>query len=63
MIEYQHFNNASFLPPVDCPIVIKTQQGNLKARRIKFISRKENSMEYLLENGGTIIGRFDWTYP
>lgn len=59
-----HLNSASQLPPVDCPLLIEIQPGELvAASRISFITKRNREMDYLLADGSTITGRYRWTYP
>lgn len=56
-------NSPDHLPPVGCPLLIQTDSGLLKAARTGYIEDKTRLMEYRLEDGSTIEGRYQWTYP
>jgi len=59
-----HLNSPEHLPPVNCPIVIALPCGKImKAERTSFIADRSRDMEYRLESGETIKGRYRWTYP
>lgn len=59
-----HLNPAEQLPPVDCPLLIETEPGLLvQATRTTFVERKGREMEYRLNDGTTVLGRYRWTYP
>lgn len=59
-----HLNPAEQLPPVDCPLLIETEPGLLvQAVRTTFVERKGREMEYRLNDGTTVLGRYRWTYP
>ena len=59
-----HLNSADILPPVACPIVIDIPGAGLKrAERIGYVYHRGDQMEYLLDDGSKINGRFRWTYP
>lgn len=62
--EHLHLNSASQLPPVDTPLLIKLDDGRLAhASRTSFIEHRSREMEYRLDDGTIITGRFAWTYP
>lgn len=58
-----HWNNESLLPPVDCPLLVKIAGVAHKAVRTSYIDNKSAHMEYVLDSGVKVIGRFEWTYP
>jgi hypothetical protein len=59
-----HLNQPEHLPPVNCPIVVQLPCGTItKAERTSFIADRSRDMEYKLESGETIKGRYRWTYP
>lgn len=59
-----HLNPPGNLPPVDCPLLIKLDDGQLvEAQRTGFIENRSRQMDYLLADGTPITGRFPWTYP
>lgn len=58
-----HLNPESQLPPVDCPLLIDVEGELLQARRTSFVERRDLQLEYELEDGRLITGRFMWTYP
>lgn len=58
-----HLNPADHLPPVACPIVIEVDGELLRAERTGFIEQRDSSMEYGLQSGEKILGRYKWTYP
>lgn len=60
---YTWVNSSCVLPPVDCPLMIEVGSVLMPARRTGFIPRKSDEMEYLLDNGERITGRYRWTYP
>lgn len=57
-----HFNPASQLPPVDCPLIIKVNGVMVKAHREQYAISKDSQLEYVT-NDGIIMGRYEWTYP
>lgn len=57
------FNDPCHLPPVGCPLVIKIGEKVYRCQRTKFVPRRGDEMEYVLDNGTTVRGRFHWTYP
>jgi len=61
--ESHHLNPPSDLPPVDCPILIQLDGDLVRATRPAFVARKGDDMQYQLEDGRIITGRFPWTYP
>lgn len=64
MNQEEHFNNPDFLPPVDCPLLIKVETGEVvKVRRTGFIRSRSDDMEYRTEEGALLFGRYPWTYP
>lgn len=59
-----HLNSADKLPPVDCPLLIEIQPYRLAAAsRTSFITTRDRQMEYRLQDGTIITGRYRWTYP
>lgn len=57
-------NPASHLPPVACPLLIEVSEGRLvRAERTGFVERKDRLLDYRLETGEMLTGRFRWTYP
>ncbi|QNJ57367.1 hypothetical protein Dolphis_61 [Pseudomonas phage Dolphis] len=59
-----HLNHSDKLPPVDCPLLIKLDDGSLvEAQRVSHIQHRGLQMDYRLADGTTITGRFAWTYP
>lgn len=64
MTDHIHLNPASVLPPVDTPLLIELEPGNLvRAMRPAFVEKRDYALEFRLDNGGTVFGRFRWTYP
>jgi hypothetical protein len=59
----EHLNAAEHLPPVRCPIVIEVDGKLLKAERTSFVEQRGRQMEYQLESGEKMIGRYRWTFP
>jgi hypothetical protein len=58
------FNPPERLPPVGCWLLIRLPDGTVvQAKRLSHIQTRELAMEYQLETGLVIKGRFDWTYP
>ncbi len=59
-----HLNTPEKLAPVDCPLLIEIRPGDLvAATRTSFITNRDRQMEYRLEDGSVITGRYRWTYP
>lgn len=59
-----HWNSASVLPPVDCPLVIKLNEEVVAVRRPTFVECKGDALVFIREDSGEkIVGRFPWTYP
>lgn len=60
-----HTNDPGVLPPVACPILIAVNADNvmIRAERISHLRDRSGDMDYRLENGEVIVGRFRWTYP
>lgn len=58
-----HLNAAGQLPPVDCPLIISVDGLLRRARRTGHIESKGGLMEYELDDGSRLEGRFAWTYP
>ena len=58
-----HLNPADHLPPVRCPVVIQVDGDLLRAERTGFIEQRDRSMEYELQDGSRILGRYRWTFP
>lgn len=56
-------NSPGVLPPVDCPLLIFKDDRLMKAKRTSFIEKKNRDMEYELDDGSLIVGRYPWTYP
>ena len=56
-------NSSSNLPPVECPLMIEVGDVLVPATRTGIIPKKSDDMEYRLENGCLIHGRYRWTYP
>lgn len=56
-------NDAGHLPPVRCPLLIEVDGQLIQAYRTSFVEQRDRQMEYRLENGQIIIGRYRWTYP
>lgn len=62
--EIDHLNPAEQLPPVDCPLLIELEPGLLvPAARTTFVESKGREMEYRLNDGTLVLGRYRWTYP
>lgn len=58
-----HFNPADDLPPVDCPLLLNIEGKLRRAERVCYIQSRGDSMEYRLDDGQIVMGRFPWTYP
>ena len=58
-----HLNPAGVLPPVHCPLLILVDQRLLHAERTGYITGKDRTMEYRLQDGSLTSGRYEWTYP
>lgn len=57
-------NPPDQLPPVDCPLLIKLDDGSVvQAERTSHIQHRGLQMDYRLADGTTITGRFAWTFP
>lgn len=56
-------NSPDRLAPVNCSLLILVDGNLLRARRTSHIERKNREMEYILEDGSKIVGRYPWTYP
>jgi len=64
MAEDLKLNPPEMLPPVGCPLLIQVEEARVvRASRTSYIADKSRQMEYLLESGETLLGRFWWTYP
>lgn len=64
MNPYPHFNPASQLPPVDCPLVLKLNDGStIRVTRPSFVENRSDDLTFVTEVGSTILGRWPWTYP
>lgn len=61
--ERPHLNPADLLPPVTCPLLIEVDDRLLRAERTGIIPNKADGMEYRLDDGSLIYGRYRWTYP
>lgn len=61
--DVSHLNAASLLPPVACPLLIEVDGRLRRAERTGIIANKADGMEYRLDDGSLIYGRFPWTYP
>lgn len=59
----EHWNHESMLPPVDCPLLLSVHGVPTKATRVSHVRNRNAEMEYLLDGGTRILGRFKWTYP
>ena len=63
-LEHTAWNQPERLPPVGCPLLIKMPYDRVeKATRTGHLENRSQEMEYLLESGETVRGRFLWTYP
>lgn len=49
--------------PSDWPFRVWHKERAVHAVRTGFLDDKTRDMEYRLTDGGTISGRFRWTYP
>lgn len=59
-----HFNSPSSLPPVGCPLLIRLPCGAaLHVERTGYLQDRNGQMEYRLQDGRLIVGRYEWTYP
>lgn len=61
--EYSHFNPPEMLAPVGCKLALVGVDGVFFAIRTGHIESKDREMEYILESGDYIYGRYWWTYP
>lgn len=50
-------------PPVDCPLLIEVEGKLIRAHRENWELSKESEMEFILPDGGKLVGRYRWTYP
>jgi hypothetical protein len=57
------FNRPENLPPVACPLVLNIQGATVRGQRISHLSNRAGKMDYRLESGDIIKGRFPWSYP
>lgn len=57
------WNPPERLAPVGCWLVILVEGKPRYAERTSYIESKSRDMEYLLDNGMMITGRFKWTTP
>lgn len=58
-----HLNHPNHLPPVGCPLLILVNGELIRAERTSHLEKRGRQMEYRTEDGETIVGRFEWTYP
>jgi hypothetical protein len=60
-----HTNDPSVLPPVDCPLLIALRQGDVmvRAERVSHLRNRDGEMDYRLEDGIIVTGRYRWVYP
>lgn len=59
-----HFNSPSTLPPVGCPLLLRLPCGAvLQAERTGYLQDRGGQMEYRLQDGRVISGRYEWTFP
>ena len=64
MAEDLKLNPPELLPPVGCPLLIQVEGARIvRASRTSHIADKSRQMEYLMEDGEVLRGRFWWTYP
>ena len=56
-------NPEGHLPPVACPLLIEVDGELVRAERTGFVEQKDRQLEYRLDSGRTVIGRYRWTYP
>lgn len=59
----EHLNSKYVQPPVDCPLLIEVEGKLIRAHRENWELSKESEMEFILPNGGKLVGRYRWTYP
>lgn len=58
------WNPPERLPPVGCPLLIQIPYGRIeRAVRTGYLENRSQQMEYELESGEVVRGRFLWTYP
>lgn len=57
------WNPPERLAPVGCWLVILVDGKPQYAERLSYIESKNRDMEYLLDNGMLVTGRFKWTTP
>ena len=60
---YEHFNPPEMLAPVGCKLALAGVDEVFFAVRTGHIESKDREMEYIIEDGSFIYGRYWWTYP
>ena len=58
-----HLNSEFVQPPVNCPLLIRVGEQLVKAWRENWESSKDAEMEFVVEGGEKVRGKFPWTYP
>lgn len=62
-----HWNDASRLAPVGCPLLLNLGPDYdwdiAQGERIDHLESRDRQMTYRLSTGRVVTGRFDWTYP
>lgn len=62
-MSYPHWNSASAMAPVGCPLVINFYGYAWRVERTAHVESKDRVFTYLVAPGVTIRGRWPWTYP
>jgi len=44
-------------------LIIEVEGELLRAERTGFVEQRDRQMEYQLQSGEKIVGRYRWTYP
>lgn len=60
---YDHWNSATNLPPVGCPLVINFYGFAWRVERAAHVESRDRILTYTVAPGVTIRGRFMWTFP
>ena len=57
-----HLNTSSQLPPTHTPLLLLIDGEYVEAMRLTYIQNRDDQIEYYLECGKKIFGRYKWTY-
>lgn len=61
--QYTHFNSATTLPPIECPLVLLVDGKVVRAHRPTPVHKRGDDMVYITEDGTELVGQYPWTYP